>query len=335
MIKTRDLKSNFNMLSVSSFFLIALIILPTLNISMKLFNETSENWSHIREYLLVEYIMNTVSIVAFGGILTFMIGTSLAWLVTAFDFPLRRFFKWGLLLPLSVPPYVAGFTYHGILNYTGVIQTFLRNSLNINVNQNYLSIMNHRGAIFILTMVLYPYVFAIVRSSLAKQSADLIENARVLGKSPTATFFQVVLPISRPAIIGGVSLVVLEIMNEFGLFDYFGISTFSVAIFRTWFGLSDLDSAIRLAAIAMLMVLSILLLEKFLRGRKKYSYTSSKIRPIQPIELKGGKRALATLYCSVVFGLGFLIPTIQLLHWAFLTYSEILDVKFMEYFITP
>lgn len=331
MIKYRDIKSNLNIWSVTSFVLIVLIILPTLNISLKLLNETSDNWGHIREYLLVDYIINTVSIVAFGGLLTMIIGTSLAWLVTAFDFPMRKFFKWGLLLPLSVPPYVAGFTYHGILNYTGVIQTFLRNNLNIDVNQSYFSIMNHRGAIFILTMVLYPYVFAIVRSFLSKQSADLIENARVLGKSPMAVFFQVVLPISRPAIIGGVSLVVLEIMNEFGLFDYFGISTFSVAIFRTWFGLSDLDSAVRLAAIVMVMVLSILLLEKLMRGRKRYSYSSSKIRPIQPIRLEGGKKVLASLYCSTIFGFGFLIPTIQLLHWAFLTYRKVLDARFLEY----
>lgn len=331
LFKLRDIKTNVNMWSVLSFVVIVLIILPTLNISLKLLNETSENWPHIKEYLLIDYIINTATIVAFGGAFTMIIGTSLAWLITAFKFPMSKFFKWSLLLPLAVPPYVAGFTYHGILNYTGVIQTFLRNNSNINVNQSLFNIMNHKGAIFILTLVLYPYVFAIVRSFLAKQSADLIENSRVLGKSPMATFFKVVLPISRPAIVGGVSLVILEILNEYGLFNYFGISTFSVAIFRTWFGLSDLDSAIRLAAIVMIMVLMILLLEKLMRGRKRYSYTSSKIRPIQPIELKGIKRILATLYCSVIFGFGFLIPTIQLLHWALLTYREILNVKFLGY----
>lgn len=331
LFKLRDIKTNVNMWSVLSFVVIVLIILPTLNISLKLLNETSENWPHIKEYLLIDYIINTASIVAFGGAFTMIIGTSLAWLITAFKFPMSKFFKWSLLLPLAVPPYVAGFTYHGILNYTGVIQTFLRNNTNINVNQSLFNIMNHKGAIFILTLVLYPYVFAIVRSFLAKQSADLIENSRVLGKSPMVTFFKVVLPISRPAIVGGVSLVILEILNEYGLFNYFGISTFSVAIFRTWFGLSDLDSAIRLAAIVMIMVLMILLLEKLMRGRKRYSYTSSKIRPIQPIELKGIKRILATLYCSVIFGFGFLIPTMQLLHWALLTYREILNVKFLGY----
>lgn len=331
LFKLRDIKTNVNMWSVLSFVVIVLIILPTLNISLKLLNETSENWPHIKEYLLIDYIINTATIVAFGGAFTMIIGTSLAWLITAFKFPMSKFFKWSLLLPLAVPPYVAGFTYHGILNYTGVIQTFLRNNSNINVNQSLFNIMNHKGAIFILTLVLYPYVFAIVRSFLAKQSADLIENSRVLGKSPMATFFKVVLPISRPAIVGGVSLVILEILNEYGLFNYFGISTFSVAIFRTWFGLSDLDSAIRLAAIVMIMVLMILLLEKLMRGRKRYSYTSSKIRPIQPIELKGIKRILTTLYCSVIFGFGFLIPTIQLLHWALLTYREILNVKFLGY----
>lgn len=333
MIKSREIKSIFNVWSILSFIFVLLIILPTLNVSLNLFNETSENWGHIKEYLLLDYIVNTLSIVVFVGVLTLIIGTSLAWLVTSFKFPLSRFYKWSLLLPLAVPPYVAGFTYHGILNYTGVIQTFLRKNLNMNINQNYFNIMNHKGAIFILTVVLYPYVFAIVRSYLAKQSADLIENGRVLGKSPMNIFFKVVFPISRPAIIGGVSLVILEILNEFGLFNYFGIATFSVAIFRTWFGLSDLDSAIRLAAIVMLMVLVILLSEKLMRGRKRYGYTSSKIRPIQPIELTGIKKVFATMYCSIIFGFGFLVPTVQLLHWSLLTYKEILNIKFLEYLL--
>jgi len=333
LIKSREIKSIFNVWSILSFIFVLLIILPTLNVSLNLFNETSENWGHIKEYLLLDYIVNTLSIVVFVGVLTLIIGTSLAWLVTSFKFPLSRFYKWSLLLPLAVPPYVAGFTYHGILNYTGVIQTFLRKNLNMNINQNYFNIMNHKGAIFILTVVLYPYVFAIVRSYLAKQSADLIENGRVLGKSPMNIFFKVVFPISRPAIIGGVSLVILEILNEFGLFNYFGIATFSVAIFRTWFGLSDLDSAIRLAAIVMLMVLVILLSEKLMRGRKRYGYTSSKIRPIQPIELTGIKKVFATMYCSIIFGFGFLVPTVQLLHWSLLTYKEILNIKFLEYLL--
>lgn len=331
MIRARELKANLNIWSVLSLVFVFLIILLNLSIFLNIFKETSEYWSHIKEYLLVDYIINTSTLIALGGFFTMIIGTSLAWLVTAFQFPMSGFFKWGLILPLAVPSYIARFTYHGLLNYTVVIQSFLRNYLEIQVNQKYFNIMSTGGAVFILTMVLFPYVFAIVRAFLTKQSADLIENARVLGKGLWAIFFQVVLPISRAAIVGGVSLVILEILNEYGLVNYFGIPTFSVAIFRTWFGLSDLDSAVRLAAILMGMVLVILLAEKALRGRKRFSYSTSKARPITPMKLKGGKQWLAFGYCLAVFGFGFLIPTLQLMHWAYLTYKDILNANFLEY----
>lgn len=331
MIKVRQLKANVNIWSILSLIFILLIILPTLNISINVFNEPSEYWEHIKEYLLLDYILNTVTLITFGGLFTIIIGTSLAWLVTAFSFPLRDFFKWALILPLAIPPYIAGFTYHGLLNYTGVIQTFMRNSLDMQVSQKHFNIMSTQGAIFIFTMVLFPYVFAIVRAFLTKQSADLIENARVLGKTPLEIFIKVVLPISRAAIIGGVSLVILEILNDYGLVNYFGISTFSVAIFRTWFGLTDLDSAVRLAAILMILVLVILLVEKVVRGRKRFSYSTTKVRPISPIQLKGAKGLLAFWYCFAIFSFGILIPTLQLIYWAYLTYKNILNVKFLEY----
>jgi len=327
----RQLKSSLSMWSILSVIFILLLILPTLNIFISLFGEPNDNWLHIKEHLLKDYIINTITLITFSGLFTVIIGTSLAWLVTVFRFPLRGFFKWALILPLAIPPYIAAFTYHGLLNYTGLIQTFLRNSLDIQVSQKYFNIMSTKGAIFIFTMVLFPYVYAIVKAFLEKQSADLLENARVLGRNSVEVFIRVVLPISRAAIIGGVSLVILEILNDYGLVNYFGITTFSVAIFRTWFGLGDLDSAVRLASILMFLVLGILVLEKIIRGRKKFSATSTKLRPISPIQLKGTKGMLAFGYCFVIFGFAFLIPTLQLVYWAFLTYKKILNYKFIEF----
>lgn len=333
MFKVRHIKPNLNLWCVLSLIFILLIILPTINIFVNILAEPSEYWPHIKEYLLLNYVFNTLTLIIFGGLFTIIIGTSLAWLVTAFKFPMSGFFKWALILPLAVPPYIAAFTYHGLLNYTGIIQTFLRNTLNIQVSQKYFNIMSIQGAIFIFIMVLYPYVFAIVRAFLANQSADLIENARVLGSGSWEIFTKVVLPISRAAIVGGVSLVILEILNDYGLVSYFGIPTFSAAIFKTWFSLGDLDSAVRLAAILMLLVLAILLMEKIIRGRKKFSYTTTKVRPISPIELKGKKSVFAFGYCFLIFSFGFSIPTLQLTYWAFLTYKDILNTKFLEFML--
>ncbi|MBF8982387.1 iron ABC transporter permease [Lutibacter sp. B2] len=329
MIKPRNIKSNLNIWGILSFIFIFLIVLPNLNIFINIFNEPNENWKHIKKYLLKEYIINSVTLITFTGLFTILIGTSLAWLVSVYDFPFRKFLKWGLILPLSIPPYIAAYTYNGLLNYTGVIQIFLRNSLNISVDQKYFHIMSMKGSIFIFTMFLFPYVYIITKSFLEKQSSALIENARVLGRNPLEIFIYVILPISRVAIIGGASLVILEVLNDYGVVKYFGVPTFSTAIFKTWFAMGDIDSAVRLSSILMMLVVCILIVEKFIRGRKKFSYTTSKISPISRIKLEGIKGKLAFTYSFLIFSIGFLIPTIQLIHWTTLTYRKILSAKFL------
>ncbi|MCT4619179.1 MAG: iron ABC transporter permease [Marinisporobacter sp.] len=318
-----------NIWAILSFIFVGLVILPNINIFVNFFNEPNENWFHIKEYLLKDYIVNSTILIIFTGLFTILIGTSLAWLISIYDFPMKRFFKWGLVLSLAIPAYIGAYTYNGLLNYTGVIQTFFRNYLNIHVNQKYFNVMSMKGAIFVFTMFLFPYVYIITKSFLEKQSASLIESARVLGRSPLGIFINVVLPISRAAIIGGVSLVILEVLNDYGVVKYFGIPTFSTAIFKTWFAMGDIDSAVKLSSILMLLVFGILILEKFLRGRKRFSYTTAKVRPIACIQLKGIKGILAFSYCFLVFSFSFLIPTLQLAHWTIMTYRKILDMKFL------
>jgi len=328
-IRIRELKLNTNIWAMLSMVSILFITLPNLNILSNVFNEPNENWLHIKEFLLKEYVINTLIIVIFTGFFTVVIGTSLAWIISIYDFPLRSF-KWGLILPLTIPPYIAAYTYTGLINYTGLIQSTLRNKFNISVNQSYTDIMSIEGSIFIFTMFLFPYVYTITRAFIAKQSASLIETARVLGRSPLAIFWFVILPLSRAAIIGGTSLVVLEVINDYGVVQYFGVTTFSTAIFKAWFSLSDVDTAIKLAGILMVIVFGILLLEKILRGGKKYSYTTTKVRPITRIKLSGLKSVMAFGYGAIIFGLGFLIPSLQLIHWAIITYYNVFDTAFLK-----
>ncbi|KJS23217.1 MAG: iron ABC transporter [Clostridiaceae bacterium BRH_c20a] len=331
MIKINNkVKQNLNAWSVLSFIFIMLIILPNLNILGGIFSPANENWQHIKTFLLQDYIINTLKLVVFAGIFTILLGTSLSWLISAFDFPLRNFFKWSLVLSLAIPPYIAAYTYNGLLNYTGIIQTFLRSTLHLQINQKYFDIMSEKGAIFIFTMCLFPYVYTITQAFLEKQSAALIENARILGRSPLEIFFYIIIPVSRAAIVGGTSLVILEVLNDYGVVKYFGIPTFSTAIFQTWFAFGDIDSAIRLSAVLLLMVFVILFLEKILRGRKKFSFTTTKIRPITRQKLIGIKGMIAFSYCLIVFSLGFLIPTLQLIYWSLLTYEKILNAKFLS-----
>ena len=333
MISVNKLASNLNIWALLSLVFILLIIAPNVNILINAFQEGNENWQHIKDYLLKDYIINSLILIVFTGIFTIFIGTSLSWIISIYDFPLRSFFKWGLVLPLAIPPYIAAYTYNGLFNYTGVLQSFLRNSLDMKVNQVYFDIMSIQGAIFIFTMFLYPYVYIITRSFLEKQSAALVENSRLLGRNSLEIFFCIILPISRTAIVGGVSLVVLEVLNDFGLVKYFGIPTFSTAIFKTWFAMGDTDSAIKLSAMLMFLVLAILLLENIFRGRKKYSYTTSKVTPLKPQKLTGIQALGAMAYCLIIFSFGFMVPLLQLIHWSTLTYKKILNIEFWQLMI--
>lgn len=317
-----------NSWAILSTVFILMIVLPNINVIVNLFNKPSENWYHIKEYLLKDYITNTVIICLFTGLLTAILGVSLSWLVSAYEFPMRKFFRWALILPLSIPPYIAAYTYAGILGYTGFIQTFLRNSLGLNLSQKYFDIMSIPGTVFIFTIFLLPYVYMVVRSYLEKQSASLVENARLLGEGHLGVFVKVVIPISRIVIISGVTLVILEVLSDYGVVSYFGIQTFSTAIFKSWFGMSDMDSAIRLAAILLISVFVVMNGEKYLRRRKKYSSTNTKLRPFARTRLNGLYGVLAFLYCSTILVLGFLIPTIQLIAWGIMSYSKIINTDF-------
>jgi iron(III) transport system permease protein len=258
-----------------------------------------------------------------------IIGTTLAWLIAAYEFPLRKFFKWALILPLTVPPYIAAYTYNGVFNYTGVVQKFFRDVMKMNLDPKYFDIMSLKGCVFIFTVFLFPYVYMITRAFLEKQSASLIENARILGRGSISIFLHVILPISRGAIVGGASLVILEVLNDFGVVSYFGVQTFSTAIFKTWFSMGDTSTAVKLASMLMFTVFILLSTEKWIRGRKKYSYTTAKVRSIVPIKLKGIKAIGAFVYCFIVLSLGFIIPLLQLSQWGILTYKQVLNIKFI------
>ncbi|MGP4081357.1 ABC transporter permease [Pseudalkalibacillus sp. R45] len=326
----RKAKAQLNSWAILSSMFSILILLPALLILLQLFSESNDNWEHIKEFLLKSYIFNSLTIVLFTSVFTVLIGVTAAWLVTAYQFPFQRFFKWGLILPLAIPPYIGAYTYHGILNYTGVIQTTLRNRFEMEVNQAYFDIMTMPGAIFIFTLFLFPYVYIITRSFLENQSSSLVENARLLGRNPIEVFIHVVLPISRTAIVGGVSLVILEVLNDYGVVKYFGIQTFSTAIFQAWFGMGDINSAIKLAGTLMMIVIGILILEKIFRGRKQFSYSTSKVQPLQPVRLEGWKKWTIFGYFFLIFSLAFLIPILQLSNWMLMTYKVIWSTVFID-----
>lgn len=301
------------------------VLAPNFVILLQFFTETAEQWDHVREHLLPDLLKNTGLLLLFTGGATILIGTSLAWLVTAYTFPGQRFFKWGLILPLAIPPYIGGYTYHGMFNYTGIVQQTSRDLFGWEIS---IDILNLPGAVFIFTLFLFPYVYTMTQTYLETQSASLIENARILGKNGKEIYFQVVLPISRGVIIGGTSLVLLEVLNDYGVVQYFGVPTFTTAIFQTWFGMNDLASAIKLSATVMFIIALLLIGERLLRGRKQYSHTTSRVHPLQTKPLSGLQKWTAFTYCSAIFAFGFLAPVAQLLSWMVLTYEKVMTPAF-------
>lgn len=294
----------------------AAVLLPILYVLAGLFRSPNENWDKVKQFLLTDYMLGSAKLVLFTGFFAAFIGVALAWLIAGYTFPLRNFYKWALVLPLAVPPYIAAYTYSSMTGYTGIIQATLRNRFDIALPPGTIEIMSDRGAVFVLTLFLFPYVFMITLVFLERQSASFIENARLLGHKPLSVFFRVVLPLARPAIMAGFMLIVFEVLSDYGVANYFGVQTVSTAIFQTWFGMYDVQSAMRLAAWLMLGVISLFILERWLRRSRRYSATTSRSNPLKPQQLKGMAAWGAAVFCTVIFVLAFLAPIAQLSAWS-------------------
>ncbi|EIM77087.1 binding-protein-dependent transport system inner membrane protein [Nitritalea halalkaliphila LW7] len=229
---------------------------------------------------------------------------------------------------LAFPGYIMAYTYVGLLDYAGPIQSFLRNSLDIQVKGSLVDLMNLPGAIFILSITLFPYVYLISRSSFIQQSKTLQEASYLLGMSRTKTFFKVALPMARPAIVAGIALAAMEVLNDYGTVKYFGVSTFTTGIFRSWFSMGDANTAIYLAALLMVFVFSILFIESKQRGQRRYSNVNGLNKPLVRLKLSPARQGLLTLLCGLLFAVSFFIPFLQLLYWAKLTYAKVIDAAF-------
>ncbi|ALS29805.1 ABC transporter permease [Paenibacillus sp. 32O-W] len=319
----RDIRRRMNGWTISSLIVAAAILLPVFFILVSLAQGPGENWSHIKQYVLKDAVMQSAWLALLTGLFTTGLGVGLAWLTAAYDFPLSRLFRWAFALPLAIPPYIAAYTYSAMLGYTGVVQTTLRNTFGLQLSQGWFNIMSVQGAVFIFTMFLFPYVYLIARAFLESQTGAYVENARLLGRGPWSVFWLVVLPISRPAIAGGVILVCFEVLGDYGVVSYFGISTISTAIFKTWFGMYDIASASRLAAWLMIGVLGLFLLERQLRRQRRYSATTGKSRPLVRRRLRGAGGAAACMFGAVVMLVSFVIPVAQLVVWATWTADEV------------
>ena len=313
------------------FLIISIVIIPIITVISYIFSPSTELWGHLANNLLIEYLFNTFIILIFVGIISTILGVSCAWLVTMYKFPGKDVFKWLLIMPIAIPTYVAAYIYAGLVEPSGFLFDSIENTFGLGKElYNLVDLRNIYGVIFILSICLYPYIYLLTYSSFKEQSGCAIEVGKSLGLNKKELFSRISIPLARPGIIAGLSLVMMETLAEFGTMDYYGISTFTTGIYRTWFAFGDDTSALHLASILLTFVFILITLEKYSRGRSKYAHTSQKSKPVQPINMSVKKGIYAFLWCSLISLLGFIIPIIQLFLWLMETYSHLFKDEFLK-----
>lgn len=305
-----------------AFLSIILINLPIIAIVGRVSFAPDSNWEHFKQYLLPDAVSNTLILVTFTLLFSGMIGVLLAAMVALFDFPFKRLFEWVLYIPITIPPYIAAYVYAGMLSYTGIVQRLSR-GFGISLSREWLDIMNLRGAVFIYSITLYPYIYGAVKSFIENHSGSFIDTARVLGYKPIKLFFKVVLPLIRIPLIGGLMLVMMEVVSDYGVIRYFNIQTASSVIFKSWFGMGETGTAVRLSFYVMVCIIALQTFEEMMRGRKKYSLDSRRGKPISPIRLKGIKGYAVSLSLLLFIAVAFLIPVAQMIVWASLAFQKV------------
>ena len=293
-----------------------LLVTPLLVVMFGFSTPDSDLWPHLVDTVLADYAANTFGIAIGVACGTAILGVGTAWLVAMCEFPGRRIFSWALVLPLAFPGYVAAFVYGDLLEYAGPVQTGLRDWFDWGRDDYWFpAIRSLLGAVAVMSLVLYPYVYLLVQTAFATQSATLLETGRLLGGSPGNIFRSLAVPLARPALVAGCALAVMETLNDIGVAELFGIATFTTGIYRAWFGFGDIGAATRLATVLLLVVLAVLWVERHLRRSGRYHPENDRSRPVARYALRGRRALFATFGCSLPVVLGFALPAACLVWW--------------------
>jgi iron(III) transport system permease protein len=297
------------------------VMLPILTVLARIFAPAEDLiWGHLIDTVLPGYIANSLMLASGVVTLAVVIGTTAGWLVAACEFPGRRIFQWALMLPMTMPAYVIAYVYFDRLSYWGPVQKGLREAFGWGRDNYWFpQIASLGGAIVLMALVLYPYVYLLTRAVFMRQSVNLIEAARALGASPLAAFWRVALPMARPAIVAGAGFVVMEVLADYGTVLHLGVPTLTVGIFRTWFASGAPVAAAQLSALLLVFVGTVLVFERLGRGDRRFdSDSGGRSATITRQRLRGRWAALAMLACSLPILLGFALPAAELIRLSLL-----------------
>ncbi|PQZ26044.1 ABC transporter permease [Ochrobactrum vermis] len=297
-----------------SAFVAVLVLLPVLALTLEAMRGSTGVWTHLFATNLPTAFLETIVLLVGVGIIAAAVGTSTAWLVTAYDFRGRGVLEWALLLPLAVPTYIVAYAYLDILHPIGPVQGAVRFVLGYDSPRQFRlpDIRSMAGCIILLGFVLYPYVYIPTRAMFLTQSASLIEAARTLGVSRKGIFWRVALPLARPAVAVGVSLALMETLNDVGAAEFLGIRTLTVSIYTTWITRSDLPGAAQLALALLFLVVALVSIERWARRKQRFASNIRHSRGFEPLKVKGGHAAWLFCLCALPVVIGFVLPAIYL-----------------------
>ena len=297
--------------SLTAIVVALLICLPLLSVVWLAFSPTENIWPHLLSTVLPGYLSTTAFLMLGVATGTSIIGVATAWCVTHLEFTGRSLFTWALLLPFAVPAYVIAYVYTDLLEFAGPVQSSLRSLFGWEYARDYYfpSIRSLGGAICMMVLVLYPYVYLLARAAFTEQSSSLMEAARALGQSRRKSFFAISLPLARPAIAVGVAMALMETLNDFGTVDYFSVRTLTAGVYDVWLSMGNLGGGAQIACLLLLMVLLILWLERSSRRKQQqFQPSASRFQPVGRLKVTGWHNALAVGVCALPVLLGFIIP---------------------------
>ena len=324
-----------NLWYISSFFISVFVLIPILTVFSSFFENTSNYFQVLKDTFLVEYILNSLILLFSVLILTFLIGTGSAYLVSFFEFPFSNFFKWALILSFAVPPYIYAYSLTAFFENYGTAFTILKSLFGeANYNQSIPKFDGLFGAILSISFSLYAYVYVLARASFLYQPQNLIDLGKNLGFTKFKTLYSIILPAARPAIVAGLSLVAMETLAEFGAVDFFSINTLTTGIYNSWIAFDDLAFANQLSFFLLLFIFALFVLENFSRKKAKYHMnTRGGFKQKQKIKLSGSKSLMAFTFCFLVFFLSFLFPLIQMMYWTIKFPENLIDLQITKLLI--
>ena len=324
-----------NIWYLSSFIISIIVAIPIVTVFSSFFEATSNYSSILKNTFLYEYILNSLFLLSGVLFLTFIIGVGCAYVVSFYKFPGVNFFKWALILSFAVPAYIYAYSLTAFFENFGTAFSILKNTFGVGDYNRFIPKFDGMlGAIISISFSLFGYVYVLTRASFHYQSQNLIELGKNLGFSKKKSFFKIILPSARPAIVAGLSLVAMETLSDFGSVSFFGVSTLTTGIYNAWISFDDLALANRLSFYLLIFILGLFLLENFSRKKAQY-HTPSKggFKSKSAIYLYGYKSLLAFLFCFVVFFISFLFPVLQMLYWTIIFPKHFIDLNIIELFL--